>query len=230
MRVHAVADDIRQIVESTAADEENVTRVDLDELLFRVFASPLRRHIHHRALQKLQQRLLHAFSRHITRNRRIFRTFTSNFVNFVDENDAAFGPLHIIVGSLQQTSENTLHILAHITRLRENSSVSDTERNIQQSGYCLGQQCFTRSRLPYHQDVGFLDIHIWIGFVITLQQALVMVVNRHGKHLFRLFLPNDIFIQFRFYFLGFQEFDLDFRKIFLLGLRLMLVINVHRRL
>src|SRR5574339_368813 len=43
--------------ERAAADEEDVGRVDLEELLVRVFAPALGRHVGHRALQDLQQRL-----------------------------------------------------------------------------------------------------------------------------------------------------------------------------
>src|SRR5262249_33743739 len=46
--------------ERTAADEEDVRRVDLDELLVRMLATALRRDRRGRALEDLQQRLLHA--------------------------------------------------------------------------------------------------------------------------------------------------------------------------
>jgi hypothetical protein len=55
-------DDLVETRERAAADEQDVRRVDLDELLVRVLAPSLRRNARRRALQDLQQRLLHAFA------------------------------------------------------------------------------------------------------------------------------------------------------------------------
>src|SRR5437764_933473 len=57
--------------ERPAADEQDVRRVDLDELLVGVLAAPLGRHRRRRPLQDLQQRLLHPFARHIPGDRRV---------------------------------------------------------------------------------------------------------------------------------------------------------------
>ena len=67
----AVLDDLFQPVEGAAADEQDVGRVDLQEILVRVLAPALRRHAGHRAFDQLQQRLLHALARHVARDRRV---------------------------------------------------------------------------------------------------------------------------------------------------------------
>ena len=67
----AVADDLLEAVERAAADEQDVGRVDLQELLVRMLAAALRRHRGDRAFDQLQQRLLHAFARHVARDRRV---------------------------------------------------------------------------------------------------------------------------------------------------------------
>src|SRR5207247_10711137 len=58
-------DDLLEPVERAAADEEDVPRVDLDVLLLRVLAAALRRYARDRALEDLEQRLLHALTRHV---------------------------------------------------------------------------------------------------------------------------------------------------------------------
>ena len=60
--VGAAQDILIQTVEGTAADEQDVGGVDLDELLLRMLAAALRENIAHSTLQDLQQGLLHAFT------------------------------------------------------------------------------------------------------------------------------------------------------------------------
>src|SRR5205823_4570295 len=55
--VAPAVDDIRQAVEGTAADEQDVRRVDLDILLLRVLPPALRRDVRARAFADLEQRL-----------------------------------------------------------------------------------------------------------------------------------------------------------------------------
>ena len=50
----AALDDLLESDKRAAAQEENVRRVDGEELLMRMFASALRRNIGHRAFQNLQ--------------------------------------------------------------------------------------------------------------------------------------------------------------------------------
>ena len=57
-----LGDDLLQPLERATADEEDVARVDLDVFLMRVLAAALRRHIGDRALDDLEQRLLHALA------------------------------------------------------------------------------------------------------------------------------------------------------------------------
>ena len=58
----AALDDLLEARERAAADEQDVRRVDLDELLMRMLAPALRRHRGSGALEDLQQRLLHALA------------------------------------------------------------------------------------------------------------------------------------------------------------------------
>src|SRR6266571_1419917 len=58
-------DDLLQAVERSAADEQDVLRIDLDVLLLRVLAAALGRDARDRTFENLQERLLHALSRDV---------------------------------------------------------------------------------------------------------------------------------------------------------------------
>ena len=58
----AALDDLIEADEGAAADEEDVGRVDLQEVLLRVLAAALRRDVGDRAFDDLEERLLHALA------------------------------------------------------------------------------------------------------------------------------------------------------------------------
>lgn len=62
LRVETLGDVAFDTLESTAADKENVLRIDMDELLLRMLAATLRGNIHDTALKKLEESLLHALT------------------------------------------------------------------------------------------------------------------------------------------------------------------------
>src|SRR5262245_19674272 len=68
-RTAARGDDLLKARECTTADEEDIGGVDLQEFLLRMLAATLRRHGGNRAFHDLQQRLLHALSRHVAGDR-----------------------------------------------------------------------------------------------------------------------------------------------------------------
>src|ERR1700693_1453774 len=67
----ALLDDLLQPVERAATDEQDVGGVDLDEIVVRVLAAALRRNVGHRALEDLEQGLLHALAADIAGDRRV---------------------------------------------------------------------------------------------------------------------------------------------------------------
>jgi hypothetical protein len=76
----------------TAADEEDVLRVHLDVLLLRMLAPALRRHVADRALDDLEQRLLHAFAGHVAGDADVLG-LAADLVDLVDVDDADLGAL-----------------------------------------------------------------------------------------------------------------------------------------
>ena len=107
--------------ERAAADEQDVGRVDLEELLVRVLAAALRRHVGDRAFEDLQQRLLDAFARHVARDRRVL-VLAADLVDLVDVDDALLALLDVAAGRLQQLEDDVLDVLADVARPRSASS------------------------------------------------------------------------------------------------------------
>ena len=90
------ADDLVEAGEGAAADEQDVAGVDLQELLLRMLAPALRRHRGDRALDQLEQRLLHALAGHVAGDRRVVR-LARDLVDLVDVDDARLGLLDVVV-------------------------------------------------------------------------------------------------------------------------------------
>ena len=146
-------------VERAAADEENVRRIDLDELLLRVFASALRRDRGDRPFQDLQQRLLHTLAGDITRDRSVL-ALAGYLVQLVDIDDAALGAFHIKIRRLQKAEKDVLHILADIARLGERGGVGNGERHIQHARERLRKERFAAAGGADEQNIGLLQLHI----------------------------------------------------------------------
>src|SRR6266545_5623785 len=76
-------DNFFQTDKCAAANKKDVSGIDREEFLVRMFAPALRRNICDGAFQNLQQRLLHALTRHVASNRRVL-VLAANLVDLVD--------------------------------------------------------------------------------------------------------------------------------------------------
>ena len=85
--VGAAEDILVQTIERTAADEEDVGGVDLDELLLGVLAAALRGDIADGAFQDLQQSLLHTLTAHVAGDGGIL-TLAGDLVDLINIDDA----------------------------------------------------------------------------------------------------------------------------------------------
>ena len=99
----APLDDLLEPDEGAAADEQDVRGVDLEELLLRVLAAALGRHVGDRALEDLQQRLLHALAGDVAGDGGVL-ALARDLVDLVDVDDAALRLLDVVVGVLQQAA------------------------------------------------------------------------------------------------------------------------------
>ena len=178
-----------------------------------MLAPALRRHVHNRTLQNLQQGLLHALARDIARDARVV-ALACNLVYLVDEDYTLLGRCDIIVGNLQQTRQNALHILAHISRLGENRGVDDREWHLQQASYRPCHKRLARTRGAHEHYVRLVDLHIVLRGAIldilapvglTAQQTLVVVVDGNRHISLGIVLTNDVLIQKLLYLLRLEQ-------------------------
>ena len=187
-------DDLVDAGERTAADEQDVGGVDLDELLVRVLAPALGRHRGGGALEDLQQRLLHALAGDVTGDRRVL-ALAGDLVDLVDVDDAGLGLLDVVVGGLDQLEEDVLDVLADVAGLGERGGVGDGERHVEHAGQRLGQQRLAAAGGADQQDVrlGQLDV---VGVVVGAElHPLVVVVDGDREDLLGLVLADDVVVQ-----------------------------------
>ncbi|GAA3103413.1 hypothetical protein GCM10020001_020820 [Nonomuraea salmonea] len=183
-----------QTGERPTADEQHVGGVDLDELLVRVLAAALRRHRGGGALQYLQQRLLHALTGHVARDRRVF-ALTGDLVDLVDVDDAGLGLLDVVVGGLDELEQDVLDILADVAGLRERGGVGDGEGYVEHLRQGLRQQRLARTRGPEQQDVALGQLEAVVSAPVARLHPLVVVVHRHRESLLRLVLTDDVGVE-----------------------------------
>ncbi len=188
--VRAGFDDLIQTVEGAAANEENVGGIDLDHLLLGMLPPSLRRHVGHRTFYNFQQRLLHAFTGHISGDRSIF-ALSSDFIHLVDVNNSALRQINVKIRSLKKAQKNILHILAHIARLCQGSGIGDGKGHIENLGQGLGKQRLAATGRSDQQNIALLQLHIRVAPKVN---PLIVVVNRHRQGNLCRFLAHNVAI------------------------------------
>ena len=188
----AALDDRLEVAEGAAADEQDVRRVDLQELLLRVLAAALGRHARHRALDDLEQRLLHALARDVARDRRVL-ALARDLVDLVDVDDAALRALDVVVRDLEQVQDDVLDVLADVARLGERGGVGDRERHVEDARQRLREQRLAGAGRPEQQDVRLLQLDVADeGLALD---APVVVVHRHREDLLRALLADHVLVE-----------------------------------
>ena len=152
-------DDPVDALEGAAADEEDVLGVDLDELLVRVLASALRRHVGNRTLDDLEQRLLHALAGDVARDRRVV-ALARDLVDLVDVDDAALGPADVEVGGLDQVQEDVLDVLTDVAGLGQRRGVGDREGYVEDLRQRARQVGLADAGGPDEEDVALLELDV----------------------------------------------------------------------
>ena len=187
-------DQLVETGERPATDEQDVRGVDLDELLMRVLAAALGRHRGGGALEDLQECLLHAFARHVTRDGWVL-ALAGDLVDLVDVDDAGLGPLDVVVGRLDQLQEDVLDVLAHVAGLGERRGVRNGERHVEHAGKGLGQQRLAAPGRPQQQDVGLGQLDPVVLCRGAGLHALVVVVDGDREDLLGVLLADDVVVE-----------------------------------
>src|SRR3954452_16020214 len=187
-------DHLVEVRERAAADEEDVRRVDREELLVRVLAPALGRHRRHRALEDLQERLLDALARHVARDRRVVR-LARDLVDLVDVDDPGLGLLDIEVRGLDQLQEDVLHVLADVAGLGERRGVGDRERDVEDLGEGLREERLAATRGTEQQDVGLLELEVLLAVRLHHLDALVVVVDGDGERALGGLLADHVLLE-----------------------------------
>ena len=213
---HALLHHVLQAHKGAAADEQDLTGVDLNAVLVGMLAAPLGGHVGHGALQHLQQGLLHALARYIAGDRGVL-ALAGDLVDLVDVDDAPLGLLHIHVGLLQQPQQDVFHVLAHIAGFRERGGVGHGEGHLQHLGQGLGQQGLAAAGGADQQDVALVQAGGRLGgFTLAIAlpgQALVVVVHRHGEGLLGLVLAHHLAVEEGLDRLGFGDLGQGWRRL-----------------
>ena len=186
-------DDAVEAGERAAADEQDVRGVDLDELLVGVLAAALGRNRRLRALEDLEQRLLHALAGDVAGDRGVL-ALAGHLVDLVDVDDARLGLLHVEVGGLQQLEQDVLDVLADVAGLGERRGVGDGERHVEHAGQRLGEQRLAAAGGADEQDVRLreLDVVVVAGAVLD---PLVVVVDGDREDLLGALLADDVVVE-----------------------------------
>ncbi len=158
----------------------------------RVLAPALRRHIGHRALNDLQQRLLHAFTGDIAGDGGVIG-LARDLVDLVNVDDTLLGACNIEVGGLDQAQQDILHILADVAGLGQGRGIGDTERHVQDTGQRLRQQSLAAAGGTDQQNIALMQLHL--VDLHTRGHTLVVVVDGNGEHTLGPTLPHHILIQ-----------------------------------
>ena len=168
----------------------------MDIVLVGMLSASLGRHVDHCALKQLEQSLLYSLATDVACYRRVV-ALACYLVYLVDKHDASLGSLDIIICHLQQSREDALHVLAHVSCLGEHRGIDDGERHVEEFSYGACEQSLSRSGASHHDDVALLYLHAAI--VGGLLESLVVIIYGHCQAFLRFVLSDDILVEIFLY-------------------------------
>ena len=203
--VLALVDDLVEVDERAAAQEEDVGGVDLVALLVGVLSAALRRHGRHRPFDDLEERLLDALAADVAGDGDIL-ALARDLVYLVDVDDAHLRLADVAVGSLDELQKDVLDVLADIARLGERCGVRNGEGDVENLRQRLCKQSLARAGGTEQKDVALFEHDAVVG-AREPADALVVVIYGDAQHLFGAVLTDDVLIEFRFDLLRSVERD-----------------------
>ena len=141
--------------------------------------------------EDLQERLLHAFTGDVARDRRVL-ILATNLVDLVDIDDALLRAFDVAVRGLQQFENDVLDVFTDVARFSQRRRIDDRERNAQHARERLREQRLAGSGRTDQQDVCFLNLDV--GATATKLDAFVVLIDGDGQALLRFFLADHVFV------------------------------------
>ena len=195
--------DIFQPRKGPAADKQNMTGIYGGHRHHGIFAGSSHRNFHIGALQKFQKCLLHRLTADITL---VGIFFFCQFINLIDVYNSPLCPFYIIIRIGKKFGDDTFHIITDIAGFRKGCGIGYRQWYLQNASKGLHQKRFSTAGGTNHEHVGFFNLNIatnlvyitgFFGFFHLFHgsNALIMIVDTYGNHLFGMVLSHDIFIQ-----------------------------------
>ena len=157
-----------------------------------MLAATLWRHSRNRALHDFQKRLLHALTRHITRDGRIVG-LAGNLVDLIDIDDAALRTLDIVVSGLKQLQDDVFNVFPDITGFGQCRGICHGERHVENTSKRLRQKRLAAACRTDQQDIGLgkLNPVCFPG----VGQTLVMVMNSNRENALGVNLTDYVIVK-----------------------------------
>ena len=115
-----------------------------------------------------------------------------DLVDLIHKDNPPLCLLDVVVRRGEKLGYETLDIIPDIPSLCKRRSVCNGKRHIEKSRQGLDQISFTGACRAKHKDIGLFDLYI---VHCIRHHPLVMVINRNGDDLLRLFLPDHIIVK-----------------------------------
>ncbi len=187
--------------ERAAADEKDVRRVHLYELLLRVFSAAFGGDIGYRALHQLKERLLNALARHVPRYGRAV-ALPGDLVYLVYIDYAFLALLDVIFCVLQKAEYDVFDVLADVTGLGQRGRVRYRKGHVQYLRESLGKKRLAASGRAEKQNIALL--YVYASEREPALYSLVMVIDGDRKNLLGVGLAYDVVVERLFYLRGFR--------------------------
>src|SRR3982751_2602814 len=148
-----------KVRERPGRDEQDVLRVDDDEVVLVPVLRDVERREDLAALEQLQHALLNALAADVARSGAGTRALAAprDLVDLVDEHDSALGELDVLVRVIQQLADHHLDVLAVVAGLGVLGRVGDDERDVEAVGQRARDVRLTRAGRAQQQHVRLLD-------------------------------------------------------------------------
>ena len=148
----AFFDDIGEVIEGAGEDEEDVRGIDADEVLltWSIF-SCIWREGDISCFDHFEECLLNAFAADVTSA----GATCSNFIDFVDADDASFGLFDVFVSGHPEGFDDIFDVFADVTCLCECRGIGDGKGDIDEFGDGLRDESFSAAGGADHEDIAF---------------------------------------------------------------------------